>query len=615
MALKIDWEEVKNSTLSTIHRFALTALVVLCAWGTALYLIWKGASLPNDENLIPKLLTVFLSLIAFSIALQLWAERSGKWTLAIKGTALFFTAFIAKIIFYDQSPVEWFALQIALIAGTFHLAVAVLPFLAYGTVHGFWRYNKFVLLRILTAGLYATTLQAGLTLALVATDNLLNINIPNEFFGTIAATIGIPFFTLYFLAGIPKDFIVFEADAPYPKGLKTFTQFALLPLVVIYLLILYAYIIKIIAKQEWPEGYISYLVFAYAIAGILAFLLLWPLRATGQSPWVQTFSRWFYFALIPLVAIEFLALAVRVQAYGLTEDRVVLAMLTAWLAFAVTVGIITKGHAIKVIPWSLAVAALIVSVGPLQAKWIGIASQKARLDSWLTSHGLIKANAWQLPYKGKTITYQDSEDFNSMIQYLGERKELTTFLTAYANTPKDWDTSLPKTENLSSYYNHQSAVSQLLHLPIGPPSNQSAQDIEYLNLEDWRANDPIQLQNYQSAYLDLDLEVDKNDTLQLGTGSQAITLHIPPVPSLLSLTADQQTVSFNLQHLIKALRTEKQNPTKESTNQPKPSLLPQRTLIAQTTHKKWMVLVQSITFKNDTITHVHLHLFHSPQKP
>ena len=73
-----------------------------------------------------------------------------------------------------------------------------------------------------------------------------------------------------------------DIEIDYPIGLKYFTQYVLLPLVAIYLGILIAYEAKIAIQWSLPQGWVSIMVLASAIFGILAFLLIYPRQRSQQ---------------------------------------------------------------------------------------------------------------------------------------------------------------------------------------------------------------------------------------------------------------------------------------------------------------------------------------------
>ena len=81
----------------------------------------------------------------------------------------------------------------------------------------------------------------------------------------------------------------------YPSGLKMFTQYVLIPLAVIYVVILLSYEAKIIVQWSLPRGLVSSLILGYAVFGILSILLVYPIRNYDDSKWIKIFSRSFYF--------------------------------------------------------------------------------------------------------------------------------------------------------------------------------------------------------------------------------------------------------------------------------------------------------------------------------
>ena len=107
----------------------------------------------------------------------------------------------------------------------------------------------------------------------------------------------------------------------YPKGLKNFTQYVLLPLISLYLVILICYEAKILVTLSLPVGWVSYLVLVFAIFGILSFLLVHPIATQTANLWMRTFNRWFYFLLIPLLGLLFWAILYRINLYGFTHER------------------------------------------------------------------------------------------------------------------------------------------------------------------------------------------------------------------------------------------------------------------------------------------------------
>ena len=308
-----------------------------------------------------------------------------------------------------------------------HLFVAFAPYTGRGEMNGFWQFNKALFLRFLTAVLYSAVLYIGLSIALWAIDNLFDIDIDGDWYGELWVAIAGVFNTWFFLAGVPEKFASLDADTSYPKGLKVFTQYILISLVFVYLVILYAYEGKIIIEWDWPRGWVSNLVLGFTITGILSLLLLWPIQERIENKWVRTFARRYYFALIPLVVMLLLAIWKRISEYGITENRYFVAVLGLWLGGVVLYFLLSSTKSIKVIPTTLCVIAFLASFGPWGAFSVSERSQIGRLTGYLTMNGMLVNNKIKKP---KTQpSFNDTREISSIVKYLHETHGLASMQT------------------------------------------------------------------------------------------------------------------------------------------------------------------------------------------
>jgi hypothetical protein len=255
-------------------------------------------------------------------ALTLFVEQRG-WT-GIGRTALLAGGVLLLAGFYQVWPgpeetyqaIRYFQLSAAL-----HLLVAFLPFLGRFQRDVFWQYNRRLFEAILRAVLFSGVLFLGLVIALAALDKLFGVDVPGETYARLWFVMALVANTWIFLGGVPDDLPALANDTDYPKGLKVLSQYILTPLVTIYLVLLTAYILKILITGDWPSGWIGYLVASVAVVGLLAFLLVAPLRDREGEGWIRTFSRWLFIGLMPAAVMFLLALWKRIDPYGLTELR------------------------------------------------------------------------------------------------------------------------------------------------------------------------------------------------------------------------------------------------------------------------------------------------------
>ena len=165
-------------------------------------------------------------------------------------------------------------------------------------ISAFWQFNQAIFIRILITGIYSGVLYAGLSIAIFSFDKLFNVNIEHKIYGQLFFIIIGIFNTWFFLSDIPSDTDSSESDIVYPKGLKIFTQFVLLPLVIVYLFILYLYTGKIIIEWSLPMGWVSYLILGFSITGIFSLLLVHPLRNIEGNSWIGILGNGFIYPFI-----------------------------------------------------------------------------------------------------------------------------------------------------------------------------------------------------------------------------------------------------------------------------------------------------------------------------
>jgi hypothetical protein len=301
-----------------------------------------------------------------------------------------------------------------------HLLVAFVPYVGKQEANGFWQYNKVLFLRILLAGLYSCVLYGGMVLALVAISNLFEVTIMGKWYATLAAGVFGVFNTSFFLAGVPQQWASLDERDDYPKGLLLFTQFVLLPLVTLYLLILYLYTGKILFMQTLPKGWVSYLVLGFSVAGILSLLLIHPIRQREGNRWIQTFARWFYLALVPLLGLLFVAIGERIITYGITENRYFVVVLAVWLLGLVLYFLRSHHKDIYWIPLSLSLLAFAASVGPWGAFQTAERSQRARLEALLQRNGLLQNG--KISGAGKKLPFNENQQISSLLDYFAQRR-------------------------------------------------------------------------------------------------------------------------------------------------------------------------------------------------
>lgn len=367
-------------------RFPFTIVSSLLAVGIAIFLNEAENEITNIFPYLNLMLCAALGISLFFCA-DVFAQSKGytrKKQLLLDGAA----ALILVALYFtlpdsdstQNTSVPY--IRYAIYSITIHLLVAFVPFIGKGHLNGFWHYNRILFVRFLTSLLYSAFLYTGLALALGSLDFLFDIDLHNELFFDLFILITGFFNTWFFISGIPERFDTLEEIHEYPRGIKIFSQYVLLPLLILYLLILYIYAGKIVLQWNWPKGYVSYLVACVAVLGILTLLLIHPYGNLPGNSWIKRFSKIYYFILLPLIALLFIAIGMRIGDYGITINRYIILLLGVWLTIVCSYFIIGYSN-IKFIPISLAAILVLMTFGYWGMFSVSERSQVARLRTIL----------------------------------------------------------------------------------------------------------------------------------------------------------------------------------------------------------------------------------------
>lgn len=281
-----------GSIIAVVRRFPLTIFSSVAAAIIQIFLI-QAASRPG--NLWQIISTLYVAIPAF-VAVTLLGEAKA-FTNRIRGIMQALVAVLFVLYgYYLVKPLEeiWFAPPLSqillVVAGV--LACTFVPFVFQWSrigIHRFWQYNKILVQAAIVTFIWSSVLQTGLAIALLSIIFLFGLEIsPDDWFQYTFVLISGIFSPLFFLSRVPKNSHELSVDQSYPREVRLFAQFLLVPLVTLYFLILYAYTAKILIGFEWPEGSLAWMIIGFSFVGVLAYLTLYPLRET--RPWVRYFG-------------------------------------------------------------------------------------------------------------------------------------------------------------------------------------------------------------------------------------------------------------------------------------------------------------------------------------
>lgn len=400
--------------------------VMLCAFvgvGTLFALIERG----SQEHVLAPVWMVCQLGLPLVTALAAYAESRGwpeqrSWLLQAFGVmalaAYHFTIDTEAPAFEHTQLPQYLTLLL-----TAHLFAAVAPYLNRRSVRDFWEYNRELFANIIIGSIFTLILYAGLALAILAVDQLFDLNLEERIYMRLFFTLAGIFNTVYFLFHFPKKFEFETTDAGYTAIFKNLCKYILIPVVGLYFLILYTYGGKILATWNLPKGWVSSLVLGFSVAGIFTYLLNFYLPEHDDAAWVRGYRKWFWRVQLPLTVLLFVAIGRRIADYGVTEPRYLVAHLGVWLLAACLYFLFSKHDNIKYIPISLGLFGLVFAFGPFSAVRVAERSQTSRLIALLEKNG-----RWQnekLVQGTSIVPTEDVQSITSTLEFLDRRNALT----------------------------------------------------------------------------------------------------------------------------------------------------------------------------------------------
>lgn len=409
-------------------RFTIPAVVALIGTISCSVLIEEN-QIGNQDAIFE---FFFKTLLACTIGFPLFIsgvilKETYQWTLT-KSLVFNLLVLVFLVIFHiwwapDFETEEYTKiLRFALFILSAHLSVSFVAFFQADQLSNFWEFNRRLFVQFVIGTLYAIVIFGGLAIAILAVDELFGLNIDGEIYGHLFAwTAGI-MHTSYFLANFPKIYRYDLEAQDFQIAFVNLIKYVLIPISILYFLILYAFTAKILINWELPKGWVASLVIGFSVAGIFTYLLNYLLPNFFESSLARQFRRWFFYVLLPMVVLLFVAIMRRVNDYGFTEERYYVLLTGIWLSFICVYFILSKKDDIRIIPISLLAFCVLSLFGPWSTFSISKNSQKNQIERILSENGILENG--QIKKHDPILTGDAAADINNILYYLSDRNYL-----------------------------------------------------------------------------------------------------------------------------------------------------------------------------------------------
>ena len=399
-----------DDLMETVKRFPLSVFCSICLFIIGIGLIHDFID-DKDEWLGRLCCILGCCYFWFGIS-KLMAEAQG-WSLQKYLTVSFVVAGGIAALF---SFATLWGIHLLFVLPALLLCLMIAPYLTGGDDLSFWFFNRTVWFGVIVSYAALIMFAGGLSIALAAIHTLFDVKIEEEVYADIWTFAALVLGPLYALSWVPEVFEYTEEDCTDPPGLRFIANWISPPMVFIYLLILYAYFIKITVSGDIPNGHLAYMISGFAGAGVVTYLIAWPLREVGSAQ-LKLFYKIFFPALLIPVGYHFYAIWERVGAYGITEQRYMLLVSAVWFLMIAVSNSFFKGKMpLKAIPMTLAILMVFASFGPWGGVSVSGYSQFSRMEGLLLKNNILVNG--EIVKAEEDLSFEDRQNISSIIDYL-----------------------------------------------------------------------------------------------------------------------------------------------------------------------------------------------------
>ncbi|WP_110954826.1 DUF4153 domain-containing protein [Anaerosinus massiliensis] len=409
-----------NKFISSSKRFPET---ILLSAGIVLLLCIEnhmaGSLTEEQRELIYRTSLIFGLGIPITLSIKVFLERKpmlGKlqkvllYLLAIVGLVLYH-----KFLLKDMEiipMIRYLALNI-----TFYCTFLFIPY--FYKRENYSLYIVDIVTKFFSVYLYSLILFTGLAAMLGMIHALFSLDISDKVYIDIGFIVAGIFAPIFFLGDLPKRDEELTSSC-YPKVLKVLLLYVVTPLMIAYSITLYVYFAKILVTMQWPEGIVANLVMWYALLGIVVTFLIYPLREDNRL--AKVFIRWFPIFVIPLIGMMFAALGMRIQAYGMTENRYFPFVTGCWITACMLYFSVVKKPRMIVLTISIAVLSVLSVLGPWSCFSVASSSQNARLERILEKYDVVLDG--KIHRISTDFSKEDKKEIVNIIDYFDRYKKL-----------------------------------------------------------------------------------------------------------------------------------------------------------------------------------------------
>lgn len=421
MRISIYITNLLKSLYKSIKRFPIS--IAFSAAFVLIMIITSEIRPFNSQSTVENLEKVSMILalgFALSLCIKLYFEKE-EMNKFYHITASFIGSVLILILYY-----LFLLKDFSMVSATRYLGLSLVLYISFVFIpylkgkENFELYVIKIFGRFFITIIYSAVLYGGLSAILATIDKLLEVNVPSDFYYYTFLIVAGIFAPTYYLGGLPSSLDKFTKEN-YSNIFKVLVLYIVMPLITIYTFILYIYFTKIIITVKWPVGLVSHLVLWYSVISAAVLFFISPIYKDNK--YANKFMKILPKSILPLILLMFFSIGIRIQAYGITENRYYVIALSIWVFGIMIYFSFIKKLKNIILPVTLSIIILIsVLGGPLSSYSISITSQNMRLKNILTSNNMLADNKIA---KNTSISQEDKNEISSILEYFNSSHKLS----------------------------------------------------------------------------------------------------------------------------------------------------------------------------------------------
>lgn len=357
-----------------------------------------------------------------SLTLRLWEEEGRKQrTVLIANIVTHLILLVDAIYVYHaiaDNGNNW-ELIVARAAAIFSLwlSLFVLSFFKEKDNIASWNFTMRLIANFIICQIIGNIMWGGLSLLLASLDTLFSIDFNYKWYGVLGILTSLFLSMWLFLGRIPGGVEKHDREPVESGFLNAVMRFLFLPLVGLYIIVLYIYAAQILVRWELPNGWVSWPVVT-SMAGLIVIEFgLYPIRKLQNKRTDNLIARYLPVVILPLLLLMTVGIIRRFNDYGITVNRLYLITLNLWFYFVCITLFLTKARRINWITISFALVFLLTSAFPVNYLSITRNYMESHIEKTLAGKQL-PLDAKQYEQLLRDMPKEEAIQLNDKIRYI-----------------------------------------------------------------------------------------------------------------------------------------------------------------------------------------------------